>query len=67
MRDRAARLRAQAGHGQGGGSGELLGRNIQAERKAAPDAYYRIKQMIADEERVRAEEHGAAERTLSRF
>ena len=43
----------------------FLGRNIQAERKAAPDADDWIKQMIADEEASRAEEDSLAEDSFS--
>ena len=43
----------------------FLGRNISAERKAAPEADDWIKQMIADEEASRAEEDSLAEDSFS--
>ncbi len=43
----------------------FLGRNIAAERKAAPEADDWIKQMIADEEASRAEEDSLAEDSFS--
>ena len=57
--------RAEARHGEGVEAANFLGRNIQAERKAAPDADDWIKQMIADEEASRAEEDSLAEDSFS--